>query len=443
MNYQESLTWLEQQVPKAVSLQFPGARGLERAKRLMSLLDDPQDQVPVIHIAGTSGKGSTAYLISMLLEAHGFKVGLSLSPYILDVRERFQVNNRLPDESIIAETITIVRHVVEHMDDPPTYFELVTAVAYQLFGAQKCDYVVMETGMGGTYDATNVVARSDKVAVITRIGFDHMSVLGNTLPEIASQKAGIIQPENLVVALTQSAAIQSVVTVRVREVEAKIVNVSPEIDSVEVDEHGTAFQLSLPDSTSGEVQAKIHLGLIGKHQAENATIALTVVNEIARRDTWQLDSSAIDQALSSAHLLARLDVIKRGDQTIVIDGAHNPQKMAALLDTIEHIFPTSKPCFLLAFKEGKEAASMIEQVLPYADDVILTTFATSQDSPIRSVAGDELRELVSQYPDAEIAVVDDSREALKQTLADDRPLVISGSLYFCATMYPLLRGATE
>src|SRR3990167_9238447 len=175
-NYKEALTWLEERIPHGTLATYPGQQGVDRTTRLLAALGHPEERLRIIHVAGTSGKGSTAYLTGLLLVAQGHRTGLALSPYLIDVRERCLVDNALPAKATVAATLAAVKSAVEQLEasgDCPTYFEVVTVLALLLFARERCRYAVLETGLGGTFDATNAIQSASKVGVITRIGLDH------------------------------------------------------------------------------------------------------------------------------------------------------------------------------------------------------------------------------------------------------------------------------
>lgn len=189
-NFKQAEEFLASHIPKTTSTIFPGEVGLNRAKDFLHLLGDPQEKLKIIHVAGTSGKGSTCYLISSLLESQGFKVGLHQSPHLTDVTERFQINNQNISKEDFVDYLNKIIPAIEKIKHI-TYFEILVGLAFYIFNDKKVDYAVMETGLGGWYDGTNVVSRPDKLSVITKIGLDHTAILGETIEKIALQKAMI------------------------------------------------------------------------------------------------------------------------------------------------------------------------------------------------------------------------------------------------------------
>lgn len=197
------------------SAEFSSGHGLKRTQYFLKLIGNPQNKIKVIHIAGTSGKGSTATLISQMLASQDFKVGLHLSPHVIDIRERFQINNKLPDEKKVVKYFNQILPAIEQMEvssyGTPTYFEIIVALSFYMFLNEGLNYAVMETGFGGLYDATNCVSNKNKVVILTKIGLDHMRILGKNISEIAFQKASIIHSHNYVISIQQYPSAQKVI----------------------------------------------------------------------------------------------------------------------------------------------------------------------------------------------------------------------------------------
>lgn len=214
-SFAKAKKYLFDHIPTASPQKFPGELGLKRTKYLLQLIGNPQEKIKIIHVAGTSGKGSVCFYISRLLQTSGFKVGLHISPHLVDVRERCQINNKLIDEKTFYQSLNkivpYVDQVTKSKYGKPTYFEILVALVFSIFSQRKVDYAVIETGLGGLLDGTNVVSRKDKLCVLTKIGFDHMTILGNTLTQIARQKAGIIQKNNQVISINQQTSVKKVI----------------------------------------------------------------------------------------------------------------------------------------------------------------------------------------------------------------------------------------
>ncbi len=225
-SFAKAKKYLFTHIPTVSPQKFPGELGLKRAKYLLQLIGNPQEKLRVIHVAGTSGKGSVCFYISRLLQASGFKVGLHISPHLVNVRERCQINNKLIDEKTFYQSLNkivpYVDQVTQSKYGKPTYFEILVALVFSIFSQQKVDYAVIETGLGGLLDGTNVVSRKDKLCVLTKIGFDHMAILGNTLTQIARQKAGIIQKNNPVISIDQQTSVKKVIEKKARTTSSQL-----------------------------------------------------------------------------------------------------------------------------------------------------------------------------------------------------------------------------
>ena len=274
--------------------------GLDRMKWFLRLLGDPQESVRVIHIAGTSGKGSTAFLASRLFEGQGLKTGLCLSPHVMDIRERFQVGGRLLDESVILNAMNRILPIMKRVDESEygylNYFEIVTGLAFLLFSQEHVAYAIMETGIGGLYDATNCVQNEGKVVVLTRIGLDHQKTLGRRLPEIAFQKASIIQPANLVVALHQRPAVNAVIARVIEKQRATALWVEKGKQfAVQSHSHqGVTFDFRMMIDGVRRTLPGLEVGLRGRYQAENSALATACFFVCAERDGgWFMRSSSV------------------------------------------------------------------------------------------------------------------------------------------------------
>jgi dihydrofolate synthase/folylpolyglutamate synthase len=429
--FEESLKYLFSHIPKTEMRKFPGELGLARMKFLMDKLGNPQEKYKVIHIAGTSGKGSTATLISCGIQSQGFTVGLQLSPHLLDIRERIQVNNELLSKvkfvQYLNEIIPTIENVSKSELGEVTYFEILVALAYYSFWKENVEYAVIETGMGGLYDGTNVVNRKDKVSVITKIGFDHVGVLGNTLPEIATQKAGIIQEENTVIVAPQDSSVEAVFSgtasqkhsnhIQLREQDYEVKNIS---------ESGTIFVDNRKDK-------EITLSLIGAHQAENGYVATNVLEYVSQRDKWEIDEKKLMDSFKLVHMPGRMDYVEYKDTTLIVDGAHNTQKMTAFLTALKTIYPNEKHVFLVAFKHGKDIEAMIKNIEKYASEIIVTNFwVDSQDMLNISENPEIVESYITNCPKVTISGV---TESLDYASSKSKRVIVTGSLYFSSEVY--------
>lgn len=385
-----------------------------RTSQLLAALGSPQEQFRVVHLAGTSGKTSTAYYIATLLQKSECKVGLTVSPHVDSLTERVQINGTPLSSERFCMYMGDFLDKVQETSFVPSWFELIIAFSYWVFAKEKVDYAVVETGLGGLHDATNVIARRDKLCVITDIGFDHMHILGNTIGAISHQKAGIIHEGNIVLMYDQDPEIMQVVRYYVSQQE---------------DAELLTFQ---QDRLRGVFKADFapHMP---EYQKRNWLLAFAAFKFLVQRDG--LAELSTQKYLESMDLQvpARMQTMRIGTSTVILDGAHNAQKVRALVSSYIAEYGDAKTTVLLALKEGKEAKDIAPLLASIARRVIVTRFEHTQDMPIKSqdpfavakiFADCGLQADVEQ--NAEIAYAD----ALKTS---DR-LLITGSFYFIAQL---------
>ena len=401
-------------VPKRDSQKFPGQLGLDRTKFFLELLGEPQEKLKIIHIAGTSGKGSTAYMASLILAKLGFRTGLHLSPHLRDIRERCQINNRLISKekfvSYLNDVLPAIRKTGKSSFGRLTYFEVLAGLTYYIFWEKKVDYAVIETGMGGFYDGTNVAEGKDKIVVLTKIGLDHTNILGKTIKEIAAQKAGIIKENNTVVSTVQPEEAKKVIDMACRRRNAVV----------------------------HYVTGKVKTGLAGEYQQSNAALAVKAVEMLGRREGFDCSRKKIGSILLSARFEGRFDTRKINGKTVVLDGAHNPQKMAAFVKSLKKMFPRKKFHFLIAFKKGKNFRGMLRHMLPVAESIAITSFFISQDMANLSEKPENIGRWLGRSGHREYEVAGEPKRAFRQCMKKDGILVVTGSLYLLSEIYPLL-----
>ncbi len=322
---------------------------LDTMQRLMGALDNPQNSYRVIHVAGTSGKSSTCYYLSAMLEAAGQKVGLSVSPHVYEVGERVQIHTQPLPEKTFCEEFSLFLAEVEATGIKPTYFEILVAFAYWEFARQKVDYAVIEVGLGGLLDGTNVISRADKVCVITDIGLDHTDTLGKTLPAIAAQKAGIILPNNVVFTYDQTDEVMQVLREVAEQKQAELHEVWP--------------------LASADLPRNLPL-----FQRRNWYLALSACRYIAQRDgVGELDEAML-AATTQTYVPARMETVVYKGKTIVLDGAHNPQKLSSLVRSIKHAYPKQPIACMVSFVKSKQAKihANLAILLPIVTSVVVT-----------------------------------------------------------------------
>lgn len=376
---------------------------LDRIQPLMRLLGDPQDRLRVIHIAGTSGKTSTAYYMAALLRAADQHVGLTVSPHVDSITERVQLDGQPMAETAFCAALGEFLDIVEQSGRQPSYFELLYAFSLWVFERQGVDYAVIETGMGGLYDATNVVTRSDKICVITDIGLDHTHVLGKTLPEIATQKIGIAHKDNQVFTYRQADDIMKVF-------------------KAWTDQQHASLQV-IPDS-SQESSA------MPAYQQRNWTLAHHVYQYLQRRD--ELPKLTPEQLQKTKQLIipGRMEIRQLGNKTLIMDGAHNPQKITTFVESFRRLFPGVKPAIMMALKTGKDYQPVAPLLAPLASRVITTTFLTSQDLPAVSMDPAGLAEAFKAAGVDHVESIPDQQAALQSLVNGPETIcLIIGSFY--------------
>jgi len=436
-NLQQAKEFFYHYIPTSIKNKFAGEFGLERTKYLLKILDNPQEKIKVIHIAGTTGKGSTAYITSAILHHLGFKVGLQASPHIIDFRERFQINNQLISEGKLVfylnEFIPYVKKVKNTRYASVTYFEVMIAFMYYIFFKEKVDYAVIETGMGGMWDGTNIVASPNKFSLITKIGFDHTKILGNTLSKITQQKAGIIQEKNTVIALWQKPVVNKVISQTAKNKKALLIFVKKNFAAnIKVNISGTFFDFSFANF----VLKNIRLNLLGFHQVENASIALTACAILAKRDNFVFNQKSILKALDRVYCPGRMEVLKIKNKTLIVDGAHNPQKMSGFTKSLKKLYPNKEFIFLIAFKKDKDIRNILPYLIPLSKKFIITDF-TTKDQDIRQISEDpqKIKKQLIASGFKKNQIIADNRLALKEFLSlPDEFSVITGSLYLLSSV---------
>ena len=439
-SFAEAKKFLYQQIPRGEKGKFPGQLGLERSRLFLKLLGNPQEKIKVIHIAGTSGKGSTAYLTSKTLTNLGFKTGLTVSPHLLDIRERIQINNQLISRQKFVYNLNRLLPIIEKMKNlpygSPTYFEILIGLAFYIFYQEKVDYAIVETGLGGLLDGSNVVNNPQKIVILTKIGLDHTHVLGKTLSQIAYQKAGIIKPKNMVIAISQNPVIDKVFKNAARQNKAALtfIKKNHHFKNIKISTQETVFDFFLSSSHIN----KIELGLLGPHQAENCSLALAAIILLSKRDHFKFDIKNIRQTLQNSHFPGRLEILKFANRTIVIDGAHNPQKIASLTKSLKLLFPQKKFDFLIAFKKKKKFHQAFIKIIPLANKIYLTSFFKSNQG-LASLAEDPLQmaNTLKKLNFNKFQISLQPEKIIKKK--SSKILVITGSLYLIAELYPLLK----
>ncbi len=431
LNYQQALDYLHQSIPKG-KLRYPGILGLDRQKFLLKCLDNPQNKYPIIHIAGTSGKGSTASYTSFLLKNHGFKVGLTVSPHIFDIRERIQINNKNISQkdfvTLLNKVIPAVNKTIINGFGKPTYFEIMVAMFFLAFYQHRVDYAVIETGMGGLMDGTNVVTAENKIAVIARLGLDHTRILGNSIRKITQQKAGIIHQKNTVISLWQVKNARLIIDQTAFTNHSKVLYLqkNKNYKNIQFLKKGLVYDYKF----NNLLIKKLFLNTIATYQIENSALALSVLKIIADRDHFEIKENIIRQTLSVFKFPGRMSISKISNSTVIFDGAHNPQKMSSFIKSLKHFYPNQKFVFIVAFKQKKEAKKMLQSIVSIASQIILTSFVVNdQDMIAISQTINDLINILNQLNFKNFRVINNPELAIKTSVKESDLVAITGSLY--------------
>lgn len=404
-NFVHAQALLEGFIPTAKSVRYT----LERMQALMAYLGDPQDKLKVVHIAGTSGKTSTSYYAAALLRANGFRVGLSVSPHIDSVAERAQIDLMTLPEILYCEELGIFLDLMQKSTIQPSYFEVLVAFSYWLFERQNVDYAVMEVGLGGLLDATNVVRREDKICIITDIGLDHTEILGDTLLKVAAQKAGIIQYGNSVFMHAQAPEIMAVIEDKAKREDAEYTTVVQD----EVFESSATFT-ALPE-----------------FQQRNVSLAYGALKQLL------VQPNTIEDALS-VRIPARMEAFEIGGKIVILDGSHNEQKLTSLVAAMRKKYADTSIVLLVSFGENKAVSleNNLKTLREISNHVIVTKFLLGQDEirdPIEPHIISDLAEHLSFIAE----VMADPEEAFAHALIQKEQVVlVTGSFYLLNHIRP-------
>jgi dihydrofolate synthase/folylpolyglutamate synthase len=359
---------------------------LDRMRRLLEALDRPDKAYPIVHVVGTKGKGSTAAMLESCLRAAGYSTGLFISPHVVEFRERVQVDGALIGETDFARVVggrlmPAVARLQQSGERRPLHFELLCALALEYFRQRQVEVAVVEAGLGGRLDATNAVAAT-ALTVVTRIGFDHMAVLGHTLAAIAGEKAAVVRPGGPAVSAEQHPEAMAVIERVCRERAARLTVVGRDWKATLVDlqADGTTFDLAGPNRP----YHNLHVALAGAHQAQNAAAAVAALDAL-RPLLPRLDEEAIRRGLATVRWPGRLQIVER-DPLVLVDAAHNGESAEALAAALRRLYPGRRFVLLVAMFGDKDARAFLTLLAPLARNVVATTVGHPRSLPVDALA---------------------------------------------------------
>lgn len=423
MNYNEALNFIHSRD------KFGSRPGMERIEALCNAFDNPQDKLKFVHVAGTNGKGSTCHMIASVLKESGYKVGLFTSPFVVDFRERIQINGEMIPENDLAEVISEVKPVVEKLSKEgiePTEFEIITVTAFLYFLKQSCDIVVLEVGLGGLLDSTNIIKKSE-VSVITSISLDHTKILGDTLLKIAEQKCGIFKEGGNVVGYPQpDFAVERFIKDKAKEKNcnyyphelSKIRLVREEIDGSTVIYAGCSFKIPLT----------------GKHQLYNFATAVAAIN-VLKQNGWNITYKSLIDGISKVKVPARTEIASHSPLTI-IDGGHNAEGVDALCNTLVKFCANRKIIAVFGMMSDKDYGYAVKRLAPLCERIYTTEASNPRTLDAKSLAKEAKQycKKVKPEPNPEKAV----NKALKKA-KDDDVVLVCGSLYLASDVKKFLK----
>jgi dihydrofolate synthase/folylpolyglutamate synthase len=396
-------------------------RGLMRIRRLLEALDNPQKALKFIHVAGTNGKGSTVAFISSILKEAGYCVGMYISPGLMRYQERISVNGEEISDAVLIQYVEKIKQAtaVAFENEPyePNFFEITLAIAMLHYQASGCDFAVLEVGLGGTLDATNIID-APEVAVIMTIDFDHMAQLGNTLGEIAREKAGIIKTGAEVVVYPQQAEAAKVIDLKCSE--------------MKVSKHAVDLQMLRPightlkdQSFDYKMYSDLSIAMLGEHQIKNAATAIEVT-EVLRQKEYRISETAMRNGLMRTVWPARFECV-HNDPTVIVDAAHNPEGAALLAANIKRYFPKHRVHFIMGVMADKAYRELVVNVMEVASKFYCVTAFSD-----RALSAEALAGYIQSVGGSAVACVS-PQEAVKSAMADadDETIVCAfGSFYY-------------
>ena len=419
MNYEEAMNFIHN------TNKFGSVLGLDNIRELLERLGNPQDQLKVVHIAGTNGKGSTLAFLAGVLRESGYRAGRYVSPASFSYEERFRINEENISREDLCFYMEKIKNVAEEMVKDglshPTMFEIETALSFLYFLDKKVDVVLLETGMGGRLDATNVV-KKPIATVIASIGMDHMQFLGDTLEKIASEKAGIIKEGCPVISYDNTKEVNEVIRKKAEQMHAKAVFVnSAGIRVLNESLDGESFSYR---SSDGRWYEKIEIPLLGRHQINNAALALETLNVI--KNYYCISDFQTEDGMRKTIWRGRIEILER-EPMVICDGAHNPDGAKSLLSFLQNNFTNRRLIYIMGVLSDKDYEQMVQILAPAADKI----YTVAPDNP-RALSSAQLCKCVSKYHQdvEERQRLAACLKEVKQKADKDDVIIICGTLSF-------------
>jgi dihydrofolate synthase / folylpolyglutamate synthase len=441
-SYKDAISYIESLIPNKMHLQG-GVLCLDRIRFLLELIGNPHNSFRSIHIGGTAGKGSTARITSAFLYEAGYSVGLHTSPHLERINERIQVGKRVISDKEFARLVFWIKPFVLQVSKTkgigkPTYFEVIVAIAFEYFKRKKVDIAVVEVGLGGVLDATNVI--SPLVSIITNVHLDHTHILGDTVEKIARDKAGIIKKDaHIITAVTQK-HIRDIIRTRCKKEEASSLTFIGNDCSVRCSVVSNGMEGVVFDFFRGHYSYKnLHTTLIGSHQAVNISCAIVAVQTICQYG-FIVSEKIIRSVLLNITISARLEYFTKLGFHIFFDGAHSPVKMRALVRAFKDISPSRKIIFIFSAKRTKNVKNMISEMSSYAKSIIFTQFSKTGDLGVnKSHSLDVMRSYVPKKIDTYfVKNPKDAFEKACSVASFDDIFCITGSLYLVGELRKII-----
>ena len=428
----DAINWLMYEMPKTTKGVFKDGESLKRGQYLMEKLGSPHLKLKAIHVSGTSGKGGVTSYAASLLHQQGFKVGHNLSPHAKTINERIQINNQPISDDELLNLINQIKPVIDEMGQSdigrPSYFEAVTTMAMLHFYQQNVDYAVIEVGMGGTFDTTNLINPAGKVCIINKIAKDHTKVLGDNLVDIAKHKAGIIKSKNTVIALKQSEDINQVFIDKASFENANLNLIDgDEINLSSISLDGTDFWFNTK---------KYRLKMIGRHNAINFILALEAVHYLAKKDAWTFDENKTDIA-ENLILPFRFEVNELFAKTFIFDGAHNLDKISAFISAFSQLKLSKNDVDLVfGYSRTDDIKDVAELLAKHFSTIIVTPFNfASADLKNQALDFNTINSAFENFGIQLIEAGDVNSAVRILTKSTKKYVVVLGSFYLCDQVY--------